>query len=98
MSDRQSGGMEWAGRYEALRAHATGEAPLDFVPLRLALLLHRGIAAWMAAETSLAGGTLPERAGRDRETPSANEFSPSRSQLVRLLVGAALLATQGRAR
>ena len=97
MSDRQSVGMEWAGRYEALRAHATGEAPLDFVPLGLALLLHRGIAAWMAAGTSVAGATLPERAGRDREL-SGNEFSPSRSQLVRLLVGAALLATQGRAR
>ncbi len=98
MSDRRSGGMEWAGRYEALRAHATGEALLDFVPLGLALLLHQGIAAWMAAETSAAGGTIPERAPRDRETPCVNECSPSRSQLVRLLVGAALLATQGRAR
>lgn len=96
MSDTQSGSVEWAGRYEALRAHATGEAPLGFVPLGLALLLHRGLTAWMAAETSVAGGELVERAGRDRAIPSGTELSPSRSQLVHLLVGAALLASEGR--
>jgi hypothetical protein len=29
----------WVERYERLRAHATGQAPLDFIPLDLALLL-----------------------------------------------------------
>ena len=89
---------EWAGRYEALRAHATGEAPLDFVPLGLVLLRQRGVTAWMAAERSL---LEPERAPRARRTDPARipgELDGFRPQLVRLLAGTALLVAQGRAR
>lgn len=86
---------EWTRRYEALRAHATGEAPLGFVPLGLALLWHRGVAAWMAAESSAigAGGSV-ERGVRKRTAPA---LAAPRSELVRLLAGTALLVAQGRA-
>jgi hypothetical protein len=88
-------GPEWTRRYEALRAHATGEASLAFVPLGLALLWHRGVAAWMAAESSAIGAErLGERvAGRNAALP----LEAPRSELVRLLAGTALLAARGRA-
>lgn len=88
-------GPEWTRRYEALRAHATGEAPLAFVPLGLALLWHRGVAAWMAAESSAlsAGGSGEEAARRKAVSPPA----APRSELVRLLAGTALLVARGRA-
>jgi hypothetical protein len=89
---------EWAGRYEALRAYGTGEAPLDFVPLGLALLRQWGVTAWMAAERSF---LEPGRAPRARRTDPARvpeELDGFRPQLVRLLAGTALLVAQGRAR
>jgi hypothetical protein len=89
---------KWAGRYEALRAHATGEAPLDFVPLGLALLRHRGVTAWMAAERSLLGPERPPRARRTGPARVPEELDGFRPQLVRLLAGTALLVAQGRTR
>lgn len=86
---------EWTRRYEALRAHATGEAPLAFVPLGLALLWHRGMAAWMAAETSaIDAGRSEERSARRQ---AALPLAAPRSELVRLLAGTALLVARGRA-
>ena len=97
MSIQRKAGPEWAVRYEALRAHATGEAALDFVPLGLALLRQRGVVAWMAAESSAMQTELPELAVRDRGRPSRNGLDACRAQLVRLLAGTALLAAEGRA-
>ena len=89
------GGPEWTRRYEALRAHATGEAPLAFVPLGLALLWHRGVAAWMAAEIS---ATDVEGIGQQTARKKATAtLAPPRSELVRLLAGAALLVARERA-
>lgn len=98
MSGRGKADAEWVERYEALRAHATGEAPLGFVPLGLALLRHRGVVAWMAAESSGTGPALLGPADRDRGRPSRRVgLDASRSELVRLLASTALLAVQGRA-
>lgn len=106
-------GPEWTRRYEALRAHATGdtcatggtggtgEAPLAFVPLGLALLWHRGVAAWMAAESSALGVLGVLGAGKSKEgiagRHAALPLEASRSELVRLLAGTALLVARGRA-
>lgn len=91
-------GPEWTRCYEALRAHATGEAPLDFVPLGLAVLWHRGVAAWMAAESSVVdAGSGVERVGRRNRPILSDEPGASRSELVRLLAGTALLVARGRA-
>ena len=92
------GARKWAERYEALRAHATGQAPLGFIPLGLALLRHRGVAAWMAAESSAPNSQLLSQAYKERERSSMDEFDACRSELVRLLAGAALLASRRRVR
>jgi len=87
-------GPEWTRRYEVLRAHATGEAALGFVPLGLALLWHRGVAAWMAAESSAIGaGGSGERVV---ESKVVYPLEAPRSELVRLLAGTAILVAQGR--
>ncbi len=80
----------WVDRYEGLRAHATGHAPLDFIPLGLALLQHRGVTAWMIAASSSHDVGGRGRAGRARDPESRNERDARRFQLVRLLAGAAL--------
>lgn len=84
----------WVERYERLRAHATGDAPLGFIPLSLALLQHRGVVAWMTAEGSSADVGASGRAGPARDgEPRA--LDGRRGDLVRLLAGAALhLATR----
>ena len=89
-------GPEWTERYEALRAHATGQAPLGYTPLGLALLRHRGVAAWMAAESSATESGRPWQSYQKGKHPSMDEFDASRSELVRLLAGAALLASRRR--
>jgi hypothetical protein len=90
-----SGGPEWTKRYEALRAHAMGEAPLAFVPLGLALLWHRGVMAWIAAEVSAIDveGVGQQPARKKATAPLA----APRSELVRLLAGTALLVARERA-
>jgi hypothetical protein len=85
---------EWTRRYEALRAHAIGEALLDLVPLGLALLWHRGVAGWMTAECSATEVfAAAERVGRAR--PGA--LGSRRCELVRLLAGSALFVARERA-
>ena len=89
-------GPEWAERYEALRAHATGQASVGFIPLGLALLRHRGVAAWMAAESSAAETALPSHAHKERGSSSMEQLDACHAELVRLLAGAALLASRRR--
>lgn len=86
----------WAERYEALRAHATGQSPLRFVPLGLALLQHRGVVAWMAAESSAVGSELYGQAYPKRDRSSMDGVDAPRSELIRLLTGTALLTARGR--
>lgn len=81
---------EWAARYERLRAHATGEAPLGFLPLGLALLRHGGVAAWMAAQGSSGHVESRAQAGRERDGASRDADDARRCELVRLLADAAL--------
>jgi hypothetical protein len=89
---------EWTPRYEALRAHAVGETLLDFVPLGLALLRHRGTAAWMAAESSSTDSDLSTASVRPRRQRRRNDpLDGPRSELVLLLAGTALLVARGRA-
>lgn len=89
---------EWAPCYEALRAHATGEVLLGFVPLGLALLRHRGMAAWMAAESSATDSYRSTESVRPKRQRRPNDpLDGSRSELVLLLAGTALLVAQGRA-
>jgi hypothetical protein len=77
----------WAERYEQLRAHATGQAPLGFIPLGLVLLQHRGMVAWMTAAGSSddAGG----RAGRQPRDRTGDALDARRRELVRLLADVA---------
>lgn len=90
-------GPEWTRRYEALRAHATGDVPLDFVPLGLAVLWHRGVAAWMAAECSARDpGLGAERGSGTSSPPARDELASPTSELVRLLAGTALLVARRR--
>ena len=97
-NQERAAGPEWTERYEALRAHATGQAPLGFTPLGLALLRHRGVAAWMAAEISATESERSAQVYQKRESSSMDELDAPRSELVRLLAGTALLASRGRVR
>ena len=84
--------MDWVERYEALRAHALGQAPVDFVPLDLALLLRRGLAAWIAANVRSLQPLISHKNGSGREEHGA-EATPAtpRAELVRVLASMALL-------
>lgn len=92
MRDGATSEVDWVERYEALRAHALGQAQVGFVPLDLALLQCRGLAAWITANVSSRqplnsheNGSCREKRGAEatRETP--------RTELVRVLAGMALL-------
>jgi len=77
----------WAERYEQLRAHATGQAPLGFIPLGLALLQHRGMVAWMTA-----AGSRDDAGVRASSRPcdrTSDALDARRRELVRLLAGVA---------
>jgi len=89
------GDADWPERYEALRAHALGEAPLSFAPLGLALLCHRGVLAWMVAETSSLRPVRPI-GGQEQENymPEIKRVEP-RSELIGLLAGTALAVATG---
>ena len=95
MRELPEGDTDWPERYEVLRAHALGEAPLSFAPLGLAVLCHRGVAAWMVAETSSLQPARPI-GGQEQENymPEINRVKP-RSELVGLLAGTALLVATG---
>lgn len=78
----------WAERYEQLRAHATGHAPLGFIPLGLALLQRRGMVTWMTA-----AGSSDDAGGRASSRPPDRPGHPldaRRRELVRLLAGVAV--------
>jgi hypothetical protein len=90
-----STGQIWLERYEALRTHALGEGGLAFTPLGLAVLRHRGMAAWMETErhaVASAPAWTPTAVGDDG---IGIEASGARTELVHLLAGAALLAAAG---
>ena len=83
-------------RYEALRAHALGDARLGFVPLGLAILRHRGVVAWMDAEEAALEPTDSARELHHRGAAAEAEVvAPARSELVALLAGTALLVAAG---
>jgi len=89
------GDTDWAERYEALRAHALGEGPLSFAPLGLAVVCHRGVPAWMVAETSSVRPTRPPGGqGQENGMPELHLVEP-RSELVGLLAGTALVVARG---
>lgn len=99
MSDPVIGGQPWDRRYEVLRAQATGDAPFALAPLGLALLMQRGMAAWMAAESSAVAPDNPcaGPVSQDLAQARPGRHDLVRSELVRLLAGTALLAARGRA-
>lgn len=91
------GDPAWIDRYERLRAHATGHAPLGILPLGLALLHHRGVTAWMTATGSPDDAASHGRPGWAREHQPRDEVLARRTELVRLLAGAALRVATGSA-
>jgi hypothetical protein len=85
----------WQERYEALRAHVLGEGGLAFTPLGLAVLRHRGVAAWMETERRAlrpAPCWAPLAVG---DETLGLEPAGIRVELVQLLAGTALLAAAG---
>lgn len=86
----------WVERYEELRAHATGHAPLGCIPLGLALLQHRGVTAWMTAAGVSDDVESRGRAARSPATEPHDQGDARRAELVRLLAGAALRVATGR--
>lgn len=92
MKDGATSEVDWIERYEVLRAHALGQAPLGFVPLDLALLLRRGLAAWMAADKRSSHPRGSSDLGWGREEPGTEAtLEAPRTELVRVLAGMALI-------
>lgn len=90
-----AGEGDWIGRYEALRAHALGEGGLGFTPLGLAVLRHRGVVAWMDAETRVLEPE-PSHAGPRLAAETAElDLDSARSEIVALLAHTALLVADG---
>ena len=91
MRDGATSEVNWVERYEALRAHALGQAPLGFVPLDLALVQRRGLAAWIAANVSSRQplNSHDNGSGREERGAEATRETP-RTELVRVLAGMAL--------
>jgi hypothetical protein len=78
-------------RYEALRAAAL-DAAADGFRHGLALLLGKGVVAWMA----VAAHAAPERADRESAgAPESGALEGLERELVRVLAGIALQAVQG---
>ena len=96
MKARPSGETDWIIRYESLRAHAVGEALLNYVPLGLGILRHRGVAAWIAAETSAAEAAHEKRDSGCSKRASRGNFMAPRSELVQWLADTVLLVATGR--
>jgi hypothetical protein len=92
-------GVDWTEQYEALRAHAVGEAPVGFVPLGLGVLYRRGVVGWMVVGWRAGGERDPEGEARieGRGERRAVEGSPVKLELVQLLAAAALTLSQRRA-
>ena len=87
---------DWAAGYEALRAHALGEAPVEFAPLGLALLRHHGLTAWMLAEVSATRPQVgparrgPVEVGLGAWSAPSSPPSPLQFELIGLLADTAL--------
>jgi hypothetical protein len=92
----RGGEVNWVERYEALRAHALGGAPVAYVPLGLGVVRQRGVVAWMAVERRPASRRPPMLGAR--EGVEGRETDPLKMDLVRLVAEAVLLTTEGRAR
>lgn len=87
------GDPAWAERYEQLRAHATGHAPLGFIPRGLAVLQQRGMVAWMTTAGSSDDAGL-RGAGPPRDRPG-DALDARHRELVRLLANVALSLAMG---
>jgi len=94
MSGLKHHNVDLVARYEALRAHALGSASAGWTPLGLAILRHRGMAAWMAAEECTLLGRQDERPESDRHSQRKATCAPE-PELVRLLANAALKVIEG---
>jgi hypothetical protein len=77
--------------YEALRAHVTGEAPVPFLPLGLAVLRRYGVGAWLVHMGATRRLEAPREIPDGLTRGDSAEFDPSTRELVRLLAGTALL-------
>jgi hypothetical protein len=86
--------VNWAVRYEALRAHALGQAPVAFIPLGLGVLCSRGVAAWMRCETVSSSNGWPVSQEKDPPWKSGTNLSGLQAELAQLLAGAALLTVR----
>lgn len=73
--------------YEAMRAWATGQAGVEGRPPGLALVLQRGLPAWLAAWQSWVPPATPPAPPRDGPAP---RLSVVRSELATVLVQMAL--------
>jgi hypothetical protein len=83
--------MNWAARYEALRAHALGQAPVTFIPLGLGVLYSRGVAAWMKCEMESSSDRWAVAAEAKSAWKCKTNLSGLQAELAQLLAGAALL-------
>jgi hypothetical protein len=88
--------VNWAARYEALRAHALGQAPVTFIPLGLGVLYSRGVAAWLRCEVMALSGRAPPPAGERSESSYETDLPVVQAELVQLLAGTALLTVTRR--
>ena len=89
--------VEMTRLYEALRAQVLRESPVGVAPVGLAVLRHRGMAGWMAMEARAKADCGLDPGGQSEEAARRSSPSPPPTrELVRLLVGAALLTMTGR--
>ena len=95
MRSASSTGESWLERYEALRAHMLGEGGLAFIPLGLAVLLHRGVVAWMELERHALTPASSWTPTALEDEGLGLEPGGARTELVQLLAGTALLAAAG---
>lgn len=90
-----SGDGDWIERYEALRAHALGEGGLGFTPLGLAVLRHRGVVAWMDAESRVLEPAVSRTGPCLADEAAEPDLGSARSEIVALLASTALLVASG---
>jgi hypothetical protein len=70
--------VDWAGRYELLRQQTLDRGPAA-AGWGLALLIHRGVAAWLRACSAMATASSPAR--RTAEIPSSFMVESARQPL-----------------
>jgi hypothetical protein len=84
--------VNWAVRYEALRAYALGQAKVAFIPLGLGVLYRRGVAAWMKGEVESSSDRWPVPTEETSAWKCEANLSGLQAELTRLLAEAALTA------